>query len=146
MAGMWVALHDTEQGMGRLQLLPGSHKQGVRTVKAADGGEACNVKSLLMKQHVSDVERGDVIIFHSCCVHRAEPNTSESTVRLSIDTRFCNYMPVFISNLDHITAGASIVSTGSLSIKIGPTRTYNTIGATTPIFLVTFGIKISTCW
>ena len=103
MAGMWVALHDTEQGMGRLQLLPGSHKQGVRTVKAADGvgGVQCEIFADETTWHVSDVERGDVIIFHSCCVHRAEPNTSESTVRLSIDTRFCNYgAPVFISNLD----------------------------------------------
>ena len=103
MAGMWVALHDTEQGMGRLQLLPGSHKQGVRTVKAAGGvgGVQCEIFADETTWHVSDVERGDVIIFHSCCVHRAEPNTSESTVRLSIDTRFCNYgAPVFISNLD----------------------------------------------
>ena len=103
MAGMWVALHDTEQGMGRLQLLPGSHKEGVRTVKVSDGvgGVQCEIFADETTWHVSDVERGDVIIFHSCCVHRAEPNTSESTVRLSIDTRFCNYgAPVFISNLD----------------------------------------------
>mgnify|MGYP006441478145 FL=1 len=103
MAGMWVALHDTQQGMGRLQLLPGSHKQGVRSVAEADGvgGVQCEIFADETTWHVSDVERGDVIIFHSCCVHRAEPNTSDSTVRLSIDTRFCDYgAPVFISNLD----------------------------------------------
>ena len=135
MAGMWVALHDTEQGMGRLQLLPGSHKQGVRTVKAADGvgGVQCEIFADETTWHVSDVERGDVIIFHSCCVSR-EPNTSESTVRLSIDTRFCNYgAPVFISNLDPHHGWRIDNTPGSLSIKIGPTRTYNTIGATTPI-------------
>lgn len=51
--------------------------------------------------HVSDVEQGDVIIFHSCCVHKAEPNTTEETVRISIDTRFCDYgAPVFVTNLE----------------------------------------------
>ena len=28
MAGIWVALHDVEEGMGRLKLLPGSHRGG----------------------------------------------------------------------------------------------------------------------
>ena len=65
------------------------------------GGVQCEIFADETTWHVSDVERGDVIIFHSCCVHRAEPNTSESTVRISIDTRFCNFgAPVFISNLD----------------------------------------------
>ena len=34
-------------------------------------------------------------------MHKAEPNTSEDAVRISIDTRFCDYgAPVFISNLE----------------------------------------------
>jgi len=103
MAGMWVALHDTKQGMGRLQILPASHKDGVRPVTQADGvgGVQCEILDHETIWHVSDVEQGDVIIFHSCCVHRAEPNTTDNTVRLSIDTRFCDYgAPVFVSNLD----------------------------------------------
>lgn len=103
MAGMWVALHDAKEGMGRLKLLPGSHKQGVRKTHNAEGvgGVQCEIFPSEAIWHVSDVEQGDVIIFHSCCVHKAEPNTSKETVRISIDTRFCDYgAPVFVSNTE----------------------------------------------
>jgi len=103
MAGIWVALHDVEEGMGRLKLLPGSHKQGVRKVLQADGvgGVQCEIYPGEDSWHVSNVEQGDVIVFHSCCVHRAEPNTTQDTVRISIDTRFCDYgAPVFVTNLE----------------------------------------------
>ncbi len=103
MSGLWVALHDAKQGMGRLKMLPRSHKRGVRSVIQADGvgGVQCEIFDHEKIWHVSDVERGDVIIFNSCCVHKAEPNTSEETVRMSIDTRFCDYgAPVFSLNLE----------------------------------------------
>jgi ectoine hydroxylase-related dioxygenase (phytanoyl-CoA dioxygenase family) len=103
MAGIWVALHDVSEGMGRLKLLPGSHKRGVRKVFQAEGvgGVQCEIFPEEDVWHVSDVKQGDVIIFHSCCVHRAEPNTTRDTVRISIDTRFCDYgAPVFVTNLE----------------------------------------------
>jgi len=103
MAGMWVALHDACEGMGRLKLLPGSHKRGVRKVFQAEGvgGVQCEIFPDEDVWHVSDVEQGGVIIFHSCCVHKAEPNTSEEKVRISIDTRFCDYgAPVFTLNME----------------------------------------------
>jgi hypothetical protein len=103
MAGIWVALHDAKKGMGRLKLLPGSHKQGVRKVFQAEGvgGVQCEIFPDETSWHVSDVAQGDVIIFHSCCVHKAEPNTTSETVRMSIDTRFCDYgAPVFTLNLE----------------------------------------------
>ncbi len=103
MAGIWIALHDVCEGMGRLQLLPGSHRRGVRQVFRAEGvgGVQCEIFPDERVWHVSDVARGDVIIFHSCCVHKAEPNTSAATVRISIDTRFCDYgAPVFVTNLE----------------------------------------------
>lgn len=103
MAGIWVALHDVREGMGRLKMLPGSHQQGVRKVLPAEGvgGVQSEIFPGEDTWHVSDVEQGDVIIFHSCCIHRAEPNTTRETVRLSVDTRFCDYgAPVFVTNLD----------------------------------------------
>ena len=103
MAGIWVALHDVQEGMGRLKLLPGSHRGGVRQVFQAEGvgGVQCEIFPDENVWHVSDVEQGDVIIFHSCCVHKAEPNTSADKVRISIDTRFCDYgAPVFVTNLE----------------------------------------------
>ena len=103
MAGIWVALHDTNQGMGRLKMLPGSHKDGVRNVFQADGvgGVQCEIFEYEKTWHVSDVEQGDIIIFHSCCIHKAEPNTAKNSARLSIDTRFCDYgAAVFSTNLE----------------------------------------------
>ena len=103
MAGIWIALHDAREGMGRLKLLPGSHQRGVRQVFRAEGvgGVQCEIFPDENVWHVSDVEQGDVIIFHSCCVHKAEPNTSADKVRISIDTRFCDYgAPVFVTNLE----------------------------------------------
>ena len=102
MAGVWVALHDVDSTMGRVKVLPGSHKGGVRKVFEAQGvgGVQCEIYDHETLWHVSDFEKGDVLIFNSATVHRAEPNTSESKVRLSVDTRFCDYgAPVFSTNL-----------------------------------------------
>ena len=102
MAGIWIPLHDVSSTMGRLMVLPYSHKLGVRPVHEANGvgGVQCEIYDNETTWHVSDVEQGDVIIFHACCVHKAEPNTSNDVVRISIDTRFCDYgAPVFTSNL-----------------------------------------------
>ena len=103
MAGIWVALHDIHAGMGRIMVLPGSHKGGVRKVFAAEGvgGVQCEIYPHETTWHVADCTRGDVLIFHSAAVHKAEPNTSASTVRVSVDTRFCDYgAPVFSTNLE----------------------------------------------
>ncbi|TNF37021.1 MAG: phytanoyl-CoA dioxygenase [Gammaproteobacteria bacterium] len=103
MAGIWVALQDIDQSMGRLKMLPGSHKQGVRPVHQADGvgGVQCEIYPHETTWHVSDVGQGDVILFHSCCVHKAEPNTADKACRFSVDTRFCDYgAPVFVTNLE----------------------------------------------
>ncbi len=103
MAGIWVALHDIDQQMGRVKVLPGSHKQGVRKVFSAEGvgGVQCEIFPDETTWHVSDYERGDVLIFHSCCIHKAEPNVGKELARISIDTRFCDFgAPVFSTNLE----------------------------------------------
>jgi ectoine hydroxylase-related dioxygenase (phytanoyl-CoA dioxygenase family) len=103
MAGIWVALHDVSDQMGRLKILPASHKKGIRPVFSAEGvgGVQCEIYEEENTWHVSDVEKGDVIIFHSATVHKAEPNTSEIYSRISVDTRFCDFgAPVFSLNLE----------------------------------------------
>jgi hypothetical protein len=103
MAGIWVALHDVNREMGRLKILPKSHAQGVRpvTTSAGVGNVQCDIYPEETTWHVSDVSQGDVIIFHSATVHAAQANTSSQKVRMSIDTRFCDYgAPVCSINLD----------------------------------------------
>jgi hypothetical protein len=103
MAGIWIALHDISTAMGRLKILPRSHTRGVRPVITSPGvgNVSCETYPQETKWHVSDVEQGDVIIFHSACVHAAQANTSADVVRMSIDTRFCDVgAPVSRINLD----------------------------------------------
>lgn len=103
MAGIWIALHDADEAMGRLTILPGSHRQGVRPVFEAQGvgGVQCEIYPEETLWHVSNVTAGDVIIFHSQTVHRAQPNVDKQRVRLSVDSRFCDYgAPVFSTNLE----------------------------------------------
>ncbi|MFK7976458.1 MAG: phytanoyl-CoA dioxygenase family protein [Halioglobus sp.] len=103
MAGIWVALHDIRSDMGRVKVLPKSHLRGVRPVHQTQGvgGVACEIYPEETTWHVSDYSAGDVLIFHSCTVHKAEPNSSESDVRMSIDTRFCDFgARVFSTNLE----------------------------------------------
>lgn len=103
MCGAWVALHAADQPMGRLTILPGSHTGGVRPVHQARGvgGVQCEIYPHETLWHVSDVGPGDVVLFHACTVHRAQPNTDPHRVRLSVDTRFCPYSePVFRTNLE----------------------------------------------
>jgi hypothetical protein len=103
MAGFWVALHDVTEAMGRVKVLPQSHHRGVRPVFSTQGvgGVQCEIYEDETTWHVSNFEAGDVLIFHSCTVHKAEPNATSDTVRISIDTRFCDHgAPVFSTNLE----------------------------------------------
>ena len=103
MAGFWVPLHDVSEPMGRVKVLPKSHKLGVRPVFNTQGvgGIQCEIYENETTWHVSDVEAGDVLIFHSCTIHKAEPNTTSEAVRISVDTRFCDHgAAVFSTNLD----------------------------------------------
>ncbi|HEY6130470.1 MAG TPA: phytanoyl-CoA dioxygenase family protein [Halioglobus sp.] len=103
MAGIWVALHDVTEPMGRVKVLPRSHMRGVRPVFSTQGvgGVQCEIYDDETTWHVSDYDTGDVLIFHSCTVHKAEPNITTDTVRISIDTRFCDHgAPVFSTNLE----------------------------------------------
>jgi ectoine hydroxylase-related dioxygenase (phytanoyl-CoA dioxygenase family) len=103
MAGLWVALHDVSADMGRLKVLAHSHQRGVRPVFEAEGvgGVQCEIYPDETEWHVSDYRRGDLLIFHSCTVHKAEPNLAPEAVRVSVDTRFCDYgAPVFRTNIE----------------------------------------------
>ncbi|MEM8561003.1 MAG: phytanoyl-CoA dioxygenase family protein [Pseudomonadota bacterium] len=103
MAGIWVALHSIDSELGRVKVLPGSHKHGVRKVFEADGvgGVQCEIYPHETCWHVSDSGPGDILIFHSATIHKAEPNVTDHRVRMSVDTRFCDYgAPVFSTNLE----------------------------------------------
>lgn len=103
MCGIWVALHDIDDTLGRVKVLPKSHRQGVRQIGQTQGvgGVQCEIFPGETTWHVSNYRAGDVLIFDSRTVHKAEPNRCTDRVRMSVDTQFCRYGdPVFSTNLE----------------------------------------------
>jgi hypothetical protein len=89
----WIPVGDCPVELGGLSVLRGSHKRGLLPVQEADG--AGNLEVLLCNWEDEWVngpmQAGDVLTFSSHTVHKALPNTEESTIRLSCDYR---YQPV----------------------------------------------------
>jgi ectoine hydroxylase-related dioxygenase (phytanoyl-CoA dioxygenase family) len=86
----WIPLHDCNVESGSLRILEDSHRLGILDHRR----EGLHVPELQLdeviekKKWVSGiVHAGDVLIFHSCTVHAANPNVSHR-MRLSIDCRF----------------------------------------------------------
>ena len=92
----WVPLSDCPRALGTLSLLSGSHRIGVLPMEPARG--AGRRRALLPSDRPGspaegngwidwDLHAGDVVVFHSMCVHRSLPNTTRR-IRLSVDYRY----------------------------------------------------------
>jgi hypothetical protein len=87
----WIPLGDCPVELGGLEVLAGSHRLGVAPLEFSLG--AGNRRARLDERHDAlswhggDFALGDAIVFHSCTVHRAHPNTTDR-LRLSVDYRF----------------------------------------------------------
>lgn len=86
----WVPLGDCPRTLGSLEVLPGSHRLGLLPVHAAygAGGAGVETDSLGLEWHGGDFACGDVLVFHSLCIHRATPNMTTDRLRLSVDYRY----------------------------------------------------------
>ena len=92
---IWIPLMDLEIANGGLAIAAGSHRHGLRDHVEFDGVYSYFFKGRPQKgvrpedirgQWTSSrFEVGDLLMFHSCAVHRAIPNTS-GLVRLSLNT------------------------------------------------------------
>ena len=84
----WFPLHDLSPEMGGLQVAEGSHTSGVYEFRPALGAGGLEVTDPLEGRWRSSLmNQGDVLFFHSLCVHKGVSNTG-STLRQSIDARF----------------------------------------------------------
>ena len=84
----WMPLGACPMEMGGLSVAVGSHRDGVRDFCiATDSGGMRVLDPLVGRWSASDLEAGDVVIFHSLAVHKALPNRSE-TLRQSVDARY----------------------------------------------------------
>ena len=92
---IWIPLMDLEIENGGLAIAAGSHRRGVLDHVELPGVLSYGFKGRTQKgvlpENVGGVwsssamEAGDFLMFHSCAVHRAIPNTS-NLVRLSVNT------------------------------------------------------------
>ena len=90
---LWLPLCDCPEELGGLIIARGSHHNGILPTHEAEGtGGLCSIVDDEAQEWVSsDFHLGDAILFHSLTVHKAYPNTTKETLRLSCDFR---YQPV----------------------------------------------------
>ena len=86
----WIPVGDCPHDLGGLSLLPKTHKMGVLPLVKAEGagGRAVVLDDGDLEWVDGDLACGDVIVFHSCTVHRSLPNRTENRIRLSCDFRY----------------------------------------------------------
>jgi hypothetical protein len=85
---VWVPLGDCPIALGPLAVLPGSHRRGLlphHGVGIVDGGADVDDDEVW---HSADFRCGDVLVLTRLAVHRALPNLSRHTLRLSADLRY----------------------------------------------------------
>jgi len=84
---VWTPLVNMTDELGPLEVVPGSHKQGLRETKYDNGFGLVDVhENEAFKPILCDV--GDVILFSTLLVHRSGTNKSDSKIRWSINLRF----------------------------------------------------------
>jgi Phytanoyl-CoA dioxygenase (PhyH) len=92
----WMPLGHVSHALGGLAVWPGSHRLGFREHDEASvgavGGRGVNPDKLARPDkpvwHSTDFEPGDALFFHAFTVHKALPNLSGYTMRLSTDNRY----------------------------------------------------------
>ena len=84
----WIPLSDVPAKLGGLQLAAGSHRSGVYDFRPALGAGGVEIVDSLAGRWVNTpFKQGDVLLFHSMCVHKGLPNVT-NCLRLSLDARF----------------------------------------------------------
>jgi ectoine hydroxylase-related dioxygenase (phytanoyl-CoA dioxygenase family) len=85
---MWIPLVDATLENGCLEVLPQSHRLGLRRHQMTPHGLTIPPEEIPPGDPVPlPVKRGGVILFHNYTLHRARPNESD-TVRWSFDLRY----------------------------------------------------------
>ncbi len=84
----WFPLHDLPAELGGLAVSAGSHKKGVLEFRPSLGAGGMEITDPLEGTWAnSPFARGDVLFFHSMCVHKGAPNIAQS-LRMSVDARY----------------------------------------------------------
>ncbi len=93
---LWVPLVDIDRDLGALEVLPGSHRGGLRAAEMVDGYGHLEEEPDAQQMVPIEMERGDVLIFSTLLLHRSGTNATDS-IRWSCHFRYNNLdEPTFI--------------------------------------------------
>jgi ectoine hydroxylase-related dioxygenase (phytanoyl-CoA dioxygenase family) len=81
---VWIPLGDCPRELGGLDVLPGSHRDGLREHGPDDAVDVPGEGVWLGADYLC----GDALFFHCLTLHRARPNETRDRVRLSADFRY----------------------------------------------------------
>jgi hypothetical protein len=85
---VWIPLQDTPRELGALEVIPGSHKQGI--LDNREGLISAAVRETLRFVQCP-VKMGEALVFHQRLVHQSGRNTAENRIRLSIQLRYSDF-------------------------------------------------------
>jgi ectoine hydroxylase-related dioxygenase (phytanoyl-CoA dioxygenase family) len=90
--GAWCALDRADRANGQMVVVPGSHRDGLRPVRRADGSVSFTGGGSELRpgdREVGvDMEPGDVLFFSGLTVHGSHPNTTADRFRRSFICHF----------------------------------------------------------
>lgn len=85
----WVALVDIDLSLGALEILPGSHLNGLQTGEMVDSFGIIPDTVLEGKSWLPiEVKKGDVLFFSSFLIHQSGNNSTENGIRWSCHFRY----------------------------------------------------------
>jgi hypothetical protein len=84
----WIALEDGPPELGGLALIPGSHRDGLRTHHALDERGERIIAGESEPWAAAPMRRGDVVLLSCLTVHRGLPNRTRDRIRISVDYRY----------------------------------------------------------
>ncbi|MDP6596779.1 MAG: phytanoyl-CoA dioxygenase family protein [Candidatus Poribacteria bacterium] len=86
---VWIPMVEVNEQNGCLQIIPGSHKRGLRPARRDENGRQVPVEDVESWAKVETVkmEVGDVCVFNNLTFHRSLANKSDE-IRWSIDLRY----------------------------------------------------------
>lgn len=87
---VWVPVGDAPDELGGLRVLTGSHRGGLRPVRAnvrVGGLELVEDLDGEAGWRTADFRAGDALVFHSLTIHAAKPNRTDR-LRMSVDYRY----------------------------------------------------------
>ena len=86
---VWIPMVDVDEKNGCLQIIPGSHKRGLRPAQRDENGRQVPIEDVETWADIKNIKMkvGDVCIFGNLTFHRSLANISDE-IRWSIDLRY----------------------------------------------------------